>query len=133
MIIGFTGTRQGMTPNQRKAVRQLLAQLRDKVKEAHHGDCLGADEDFHITAISFKFYMVGHPPQDPRWRSFSEFDEIREPKNYLARNMAMVDEIDRLIACPSSYEEEVRSGTWATVRYARKKGTLVTIIRPDGR
>jgi len=133
MKVGFTGTRQGMSPAQRKAVRQLLAQLRDKIEECHHGDCLGADEDFHLTARSFKLFMVLHPPTNPRWRAFQDFDEVRPPTDYLERNKAMIKEVDRLIACPSTQDEQVRSGTWATIRYARKKGILVTIIRPDGR
>ena len=28
--------------------------------------------------------------------------------------------------------ERLRSGTWATVRYARKKGRRVIVVRPDG-
>lgn len=37
-----------------------------------------------------------------------------------------------MIATPSSKEEELRSGTWSTVRYARKLRRPVTLIYPDG-
>ncbi len=35
-------------------------------------------------------------------------------------------------ACPRSAEEETRSGTWPTVRYARKQGKPVYLVLPDG-
>jgi hypothetical protein len=46
--IGFTGTRHGMTPAQRHAVSQLIAELAAGAAfTAHHGDCVGADAEFH--------------------------------------------------------------------------------------
>ena len=39
---------------------------------------------------------------------------------------------DTLVAAPKEDEEVVRSGTWATVRYARKAGRVVLVVRPDG-
>ena len=128
MKIGFTGSRLGMTPVQYRAVRQLLAQLRSKIDSCHHGDCLGADESFHNLARLFKLKLIIHPPTKPNFRAFLDGDETREPKDYLIRNKEMVDEVDRLIACPHTRKEVLRSGTWATVRYARKKGVLVTIL-----
>ena len=37
-----------------------------------------------------------------------------------------------LIACPASADEELRSGTWATIRYARRKLKRIYLILPDG-
>mmetsp|Transcript_30358 Transcript_30358/g.39138 ORF Transcript_30358/g.39138 Transcript_30358/m.39138 type:complete len:93 (+) Transcript_30358:152-430(+) len=37
-----------------------------------------------------------------------------------------------LIAFPPTSIEIQRSGTWATIRYARKKNKAVMIINPDG-
>ena len=46
MKISFTGTRKGMTENQK---RLFLACLdRDEVEEFNHGDCIGADEDARV-------------------------------------------------------------------------------------
>lgn len=58
-------------------------------------------------------------------------DEKREPLPYLARNCVIVDEADILLACPKGPEEQ-RSGTWATVRYARKQNKRIVIVYPDG-
>jgi hypothetical protein len=45
MKVGFTGTRKGMTPQQRVAFAELVITLRPT--QAHHGDCVGADAEFH--------------------------------------------------------------------------------------
>jgi hypothetical protein len=37
------------------------------------------------------------------------------------------------VACPRTDQEQRRSGTWATVRYARKVGKPVLIIGRDGK
>ena len=37
-----------------------------------------------------------------------------------------------MIAAPSEAEEQRRSGTWSTVRFARKQGKPVFVISPDG-
>jgi predicted Rossmann fold nucleotide-binding protein DprA/Smf involved in DNA uptake len=56
---------------------------------------------------------------------------LREPLPYLERNHAIVNESDFLIAAPDG-PETLRSGTWATVRYARKVGKRVLVIMPNG-
>jgi len=57
----------------------------------------------------------------------------RKAKPYLARNQDIVDETEVLIAVPAQKKEIVRSGTWATIRRARKAGRLIYFIFPDGR
>jgi len=59
-------------------------------------------------------------------------EEFREPKPPLVRNRDIVDECDLLVACPGSDHEELRSGTWACIRYARKVKRKTIIIWPDG-
>lgn len=54
-----------------------------------------------------------------------------KPEPYLDRNHYMVDRCNLLIACPEGIEA-LRSGTWATVRYARKRPRNHLIIYPDG-
>ena len=51
---------------------------------------------------------------------------------YLKRNRAIVKRSDILIATPGQREEILHSGTWSTVRYARKKGIPIWKIYPNG-
>jgi len=136
MKIGFTGTRKGMTDEQKEEISWMLqAQLglaraiTGKVDEVHHGDCVGADSDFHDLASGYD--IVVHPPSVDKYRAFREGSEILPPKSYLQRNMDIVDSCDILIAAPEG-EEQQRSGTWATVRYARKRNKSIFIVSPDG-
>jgi hypothetical protein len=129
--VGFTGTKDGITEGQVKALRQLILQLLEKntTLVGHHGDCVGADASFHTICSNLGLPVVIHPPSDPKHRAFCKPSrDVRAPKPYLERNHDIVDETDVLIACPSSLREELRSGTWATVRYARKQSKPLWII-----
>jgi hypothetical protein len=137
MKIGFTGTQKGMTAEQKKTFRRLLKQLNPT--EFHNGDCLGADLESYLLILIYdaqtkkRVKIVIHPPDKPDKRAFIRFyDEIREPKPYLERDEVIAAECDVLIATPKEFKEEVRSGTWATVRYARKAYKKVYIIWPNG-
>lgn len=46
----------------------------------------------------------------------------------LARNRRIVAAVDVLIAAPETDREELRSGTWATIRYARAAGKPVVML-----
>ncbi len=76
--------------------------------------------------------MTIHPPSNDRVRAWKGSPDIRAPKRYLTRNKDIVRETDILIAAPAEIEEQIRSGTWSTVRYARKLGKPVFVILPDG-
>ena len=58
--------------------------------------------------------------------------DIRLPKKPLIRNRDIVRETAVLIATPEQTIEQLRSGTWATVRYARKMNRPTVLIFPDG-
>jgi hypothetical protein len=128
--VGFTGTRNGMTPAQRKAVWELLQ--KENPTEVHHGDDKGADTDFHQLAHRHKSVVRVHPPDNAVRRAFNEGHEVHQVKPYLKRNRDIVDNSDVLIATPSSSEEVLRSGTWATIRYAKKQNKKVIQVNPDG-
>lgn len=136
--IGFTGTQKGMTVAQRHTLRTRLAMM--FVEEARHGDCVGADAEFHDACVYHKVPRIWiHPPLNPVKQAFCETKDwgasvvnVVPPRPYLARNRDIVDGGDILIATPSGYEEELRSGTWSTVRYARKQNKRIYIIQPDG-
>ena len=45
----------------------------------------------------------------------------------------IVADADVMLACPPNYEEIKRgSGTWATIKFARKSGKPLAIVYPDG-
>ena len=128
MKVGFTGTQQGMTPEQQFQVGELLR----GEDELHHGDCVGADEQAHGLALLLKVPVVRHPPSDNKKRASCEGGKYVEPRPYLERNRDIVNATDALFATPSGSEVR-RSGTWSTVRFARLRGKPVFIIMPDGR
>lgn len=130
--VGSTGTQHGMNLLQQKLFGELLLELGGENPVLHHGDCVGSDAQAHDIAKSMGWYVVGHPPIKEHLRAFKECDELREPGNYLDRDHDIVDETVALVATPRLLHEELRSGTWATVRYARKARRPVYIIFPDG-
>lgn len=129
-ILGFTGTQKGMTEEQQDRIADLLGKFH--VTEAHHGDCIGADADFHAIGRYNGLWIIGHPPIKDDKRAFCDFDEELEPKEYLDRNKDIVDAADWLVATPGGFQEEIRSGTWSTVRYADRIAKPYVIVLPDG-
>lgn len=135
---GFTGTRAGMTREQRSAFGLLMDHhggegfMHQYRPEFHHGDCIGSDFEAHNIAHMFEWRIVLHPPSNSSQRAFCSADEEREPKPYLDRNKDIVNETAVLIATPGEMEEQLRSGTWSTIRYARKKGKRIIVLYPDG-
>ena len=130
MLIGFTGTQNGTTKEQRATGREILTRARDG--EFHHGDCIGSDAEFHDLAKECGLEPVIHPPSDPSKRAFKEARIIHPPQPYLVRNHNIVDSTRSLIATPGEYLEQQRSGTWATIRYARRLLRPICIIFPNG-
>lgn len=131
MKVGFTGTQHGMTDAQKEMVHTLFFAVTPV--ELHHGDCIGADAEAHDIAIYFSSTdVVIHPPLIQTKRAFKTACEYRDPKPYLDRNHDIVDETKLLVATPKSAQEELRSGTWATIRYAVRKKKDVYIVFPDG-
>ena len=131
MIISFTGTQQGMTDKQKYTFEKILYNIR--LIEFHHGDCIGADSDAHDIACIHNAKIIVHPPNNNSKRAFcTNADKTKEPKPYLTRNNDMAIICDLLIATPKEYKEQLRSGTWATIRYARKYNNKIAIIQPNG-
>lgn len=128
--IGFTGTQIGMNERQRNLLQRFMDE--HQPFEFHHGDCVGADAQSHRLALLYKAKIVIHPPEVNRKRAFCKNAySIRIVEPYLDRNRSIVDETDVLIAIPKESQMQIRSGTWYTVRYARKKNKPVYIIYPN--
>lgn len=137
--IGFTGTQQGMTDIQEGRLRGyisgVMSDLCIDIKEFHHGDCIGSDTQAHYLVREHdpNILVFIHPPINKTKASNLAGDVVLKPKDYIARNHDIVDAVELLIATPNEEEEQLRSGTWATIRYARKQHKPILIIMPNGR
>ena len=136
MKIGFTGTQKGMTKAQEYTLSAILWTASEDrgITEFDHGDCVGADALAHNMVVNMGLddRIIIHPPIQDSKRAHKFSMRILEAKSYLERNHDIVDACDVLLACPSSIAEQRRSGTWATIRYAKKVGKSYMIIYPDG-
>lgn len=142
-VVGFTGTTKGMTEAQEiEFIRELNSIISmNREIEFHHGDCVGADEmaDLHVRYLmdnSFPIKIHIHPPINDFARAHCERRQwetvIHEPKKFLIRNGDIAFVCDLLIVTPKEKYEMRRSGTWSTVRRARRHGKQIRIILPDG-
>lgn len=142
MRIGVTGSRNGLTMDQRAAFVDTvhnMVELRNfnyrpiEKDQLHHGACIGADEQMLLIAQNdFALWTVAHPSNLIFLTTKILSHETREPKPPLERNHDIVDATEILIATPETFEEVLRSGTWATIRYAKKIGRPIKYIWPDG-
>jgi len=133
VIVGFTGTRSGMTPQQKSLVREALR----GADEAHHGDCIGADEQFHELARREGVDVVIHPPSDAKQRAWCQGAiRVEQAKPYLDRNKDIVQASTVLVGTPKElYEPQPGrgQGTWSTIRYARNRSVRRRVFMPDGK
>jgi hypothetical protein len=109
--------------------------------EFHHGDCIGSDvqaDAIVCTRYGIDCAIYVHGPTDKSRVAncaaiHSRCQHIALPdKPYIERNHDIVDETDILVATPGRINEELRSGTWSTIRYARRIHHPIVIIWPDG-
>jgi hypothetical protein len=125
MIVGWTASRMGLTPPQKDTLLSELHRL--GATQLHHGDCQGGDADGHEIARSLGLWIVGHPPAAEGLRAHCACDETREPAPYLTRDHNIVLETQVLLAGPDG-RERLRSGTWTTIRYAKRLHRPVGVI-----
>jgi hypothetical protein len=153
MRIGFTGTQSGMTNFQKTVLKEIL--LAEKCSEFIHGDCYGADAQANDISKWFVDFISIFPPDNSNKRAWcfnpqrvdrkwewlkvglinaeeTRYIKVRwAPKDsYLERNRHIVDNCDMMIACPKEDKHTVRSGTWATIRYAWSVHRKIVIIPP---
>jgi hypothetical protein len=133
MHLGITGTKKGMTEAQFDVIKGFI--FEDAViTHLHEGDCVGVDNQVTLMFQDLRpeVWIVRHPPKNTKYQAFGPYDETTIPKDYLVRDQDNVNESDYLWAAPNGVERMRGSGTWATVRMARKKGIPITIIMPNG-
>lgn len=139
--IGFTGTRYGMNERQRIIIKAALTypftaheafDARDGVV-FHHGDCIGADAEAYEIAHDAGLRTVSHPSNYESLRSHTASDVILPPKPALERNEQIIRVSNVLFATPRENEERFRSGTWTTIRYARKAEIPHFVFLPNNK
>lgn len=135
MKIGFTAAQAGISPPQQIVLRQELKRhvAADRpVPWFVHGKCTGGDEQGARIARQVGFKLEAFP-SDREDKTAEIWSEVEHPcKPPLDRNPDIVLAADRMYACPDGFKEKQRSGTWATIRCARRQGVRLTIIWPDG-
>lgn len=132
--VGFTGPREGMTNPQHAGLLDVLGRHRGEGETFSHGDCVGSDEIAHFIAMELGYTVHVWPPDDSSRRAFTTGHFVHAPRPYAIRNQSIVMMSMTLVATPSGPEkDQPRSGTWMTIRKARKRGIEVYLIWPDGR
>ena len=134
-IYAFTGTRQGLTPEQHDRLQDVIDVLQPVL--VHNGACEGADRAMHRLCRGRAILSEYHPSNSEQmaWaKSIRHAQEaIRALRGPLLRNGVMVRlGVRGLIATPGEEHEILRSGTWATIRVARKHNRPIWIISPSG-
>lgn len=140
MILGFTGTRKGMSERQMKSLGAIL--MASHYTRLHHGGCRGADEEAHKLFTMSKYHHGGRPhitvhpgPNGAHIKTPTSTDnelpivEFRERKQYLERNDDIVAACDILVAAPENIQRDF-SGTWATIRRGVTANKPVIILHP---
>lgn len=134
--LGFTGSKRPLTLPQKEAIQRTLMNLCEQhnFTHLHHGDCISADAFAHAIWHDYLgLPIILHPPLDLKYRAFClGSSTTRDPKPYLIRNREIVSEVEALVAAPRRMSEDRRSGTWATVRYARAKKIPIRFCWPSG-
>lgn len=132
--LAFTGSKDRITVPQKQRLLCELKTARDQgFLWMHNGDCVEGDFIAATLWKSLKRKVMLHPPLRDKYRAFfNKADIVCEPRGYLERDSDMVECSERLYACPQTYDEQRRSGTWTTIRYARKLRLEIVIVFPDG-
>lgn len=130
MIIGVTGSRHDRPSITIDSLRDWLRHL--GATELHHGDCTGFDSQAHAVAVELGLNTISHPPTANFHRAYCEAATVLPPKPYLDRNKAIVRAVDFLIAAPDGPEKQ-RSGTWSTVRFAKRVGKRGVVLSPPSK
>jgi hypothetical protein len=137
MIVGFTGTKHGMTESQKAGLRAHLERLNPQLFV--HGACVGADDEADEIANELRIPRFVYPAK-PGFRRVSDDKlhsrilspvTIMAPSRPLIRNRIIAEACFVLIAAPRQKAEVIRSGTWHTIRRARSRGKIVEILYPE--
>lgn len=135
-----SGTQKGLTSIQQNVLFDLIDDFLSTPgpHEWRDGDCIGVDAEcaryIHEvrTACAWDVKTFSHPGDLSPKRAGVKHDRNFTPIAPLARNRLMVERSTHVLIAPKESVEAIRSGTWATWRWARKKGRPWLIVYPDG-
>jgi hypothetical protein len=130
MKLGVTGTQYGASSIQKADAWRLIDSI-DSLAEFHHGNCIGVDTELAnlVSRLHPNCIIHSHPPLEKARQGDFVSDVVHKPADFLYRNHRIVDAVQLLLALPKEPQEVMRSGTWATVRYARKTNVPRLILR----
>lgn len=135
--IGFTGARVGMSSECVRAVSRQLGLIANANVVGLHGDCVGADSDFDCLCRLHSIETWMRPctmdgNEDHRFRAYTQAKPMGKATNPMKRNREIASQCHVLFGCPPTDHEVQRSGSWATIRYARKYGKPTFLFFPSG-
>jgi predicted Rossmann fold nucleotide-binding protein DprA/Smf involved in DNA uptake len=121
-----------MSDYQQKVFREFLIRFGPKIVSFSHGCCRGADIEAHqiVREVLGQKVHISVYPSTARTRAPipQDADYVHKRLGPLQRNQLIVDcGSGLLFAAPLQTNEVQRSGTWATVRYARRLGMTIVI------
>ncbi len=136
MIVGFTGSRQGLTVLQRRELGKVLSCLSGSMR---NGAAEGADRDAAYFWDAYPKRAIDFYPcneEQAYWaeswaapRGNATAHLISRP---IVRNRVhIVDPCSILVAAPAGPETQ-RGGTWSTIRYAKSLERPIAIVWPSG-
>jgi predicted Rossmann fold nucleotide-binding protein DprA/Smf involved in DNA uptake len=141
VLIGWTGTRT-LRKRDLWIVRAAVASFVPRSVQFVTGGCVGVDAEVARLATTFGVYVHTIIPWDrsrvdPEWSAFCDSHELMpEGSSYADRNRRIVAMSDLLVGVAQHPEGHIgsrRSGTWQTLRIARRAGvpTRVIILREE--
>lgn len=136
MFVGITATRTLTEAGQRNITNALTAQAGD-IETVIVGGAIGGDEFAGLAAHKLRLWVKVILPEDVKeadlnYHRYADEAEGRYP--YRERNTRIVQQCSVLWAFPAYPEDDPRSkrsGTWMTVRIARKLGRPVRVWVQD--
>lgn len=144
MILGVTGTRDGMSQAQKDVFAGMLLGELSGIRVMHEGGCVGADHDavqiFDRWRLreSVMAVIVTHPGKGngALEAEHSLSDVVLAPEPNLTRNRRIVAALgpgDVLVAFPSAENMRLgKGGTHWTICYAVGSGRKTVVVMPDG-
>lgn len=131
---GVTGTREGIISHQHRWLLPVMRKFKDQgFILQHNGDCIHADYWMAWAWRRVQGLVELHPPLKKDGRAWFKGDFEHDPQDYGVRDQYIVDRSEMMVVMPRDMHEITRSGTWMTVRMARRKGIPRLIVWPDGR